>query len=126
MRPRPDPDALQGPPPIDAFGEGGFRIAGVRHEGGVWILPGAVKPWGASDPAQLTPEDFAPVFESAERPDILVLGVGERLKHPPAGVRRAFREAGVGLETMDTPAACRAYNLLVGEARRIFAALMPV
>jgi len=116
-----------GPLPIDAFGEGGFRIAGERHEGAQWILRERVTPFnGPGDPAGLAPEHFAPVLSAAERPDILVLGVGERLKHPPAAVRRAFREAGVGLETMDTPAACRAYNLLAGEARRVFALLLPV
>lgn len=126
MRPRPDPEAPQGLLPIDAFGEGGFRVAGRRHEGGVWILPGVVRPWEARDPAMLAREDFAPVFEARERPDIVVLGVGERLKHPPADVRRALRDIGVGLESMDTPTACRAYNLLAGEARRVFAALMAV
>ncbi|MGX6647387.1 Mth938-like domain-containing protein [Maricaulaceae bacterium MS644] len=112
-------------PPIDAFGEGGFRIAGARKDGSQLIVDGAARPW-AADPAALTPGDFAVFLNRADKPDMVVLGVGGALKHPPAEVRKAFREAGVGLEVLDTATACRTYNLLAGEARRVCAALIAV
>jgi len=112
-------------PPIDAFGEGGFRIAGARKDGSQLIVDGAARPW-AADPDALTPDDFAIFLDRADKPDVVVLGVGAALKHPPAAVRKAFRDAGVGLEVIDTATACRTYNLLAGEARRVCAALVAV
>ncbi|MGJ3232654.1 MAG: Mth938-like domain-containing protein [Oceanicaulis sp.] len=112
-------------PPIDAFGEGGFRIAGARKDGSQLIVDGAARPWDA-DPLALTADDFKVFLDRADKPDVVVLGVGAKLTHPPSEVRRAFREAGVGLEVLDTATACRTYNLLAGEARRVCAALVAV
>lgn len=115
-------------PAIDAYGDGGFRIGGVRKDGATLILDGAARAWSGApfDASALTPEHFADLIGAQARPDMVVLGVGERLIHPPAAVRQAFRDAGIGLEVMDTGSACRAYNLLAGEARRVYAALLPV
>lgn len=114
-------------PPIDAFGDGGFRIAGARHEGHALIVDGAATPWAITgDPKALAREDFQDFTALAEKPDMVVLGVGERLVHPAPEVRQAFREAGIGLEVLDTATACRTYNLLAGEARRVCAALIAI
>ena len=115
-------------PAIDAYGDGGFRISGVRKDGATLILDGAARSWrdAPADVSALTPHHFADLLKAQAKPDIVVLGAGERLIHPPAAVRQAFREAGIGLEVMDTGSACRAYNLLAGEARRVYAALLPV
>lgn len=114
-------------PPIDGFGEGGFRIAGARRDGHVQILDGTTRDWAIDGDARaLTPADFKAFLSREDKPDMVVLGVGERLLHPPAEVRKAFREAGVGLEVLDTATACRTYNLLAGEARRVCAALIAV
>ncbi|XBQ15208.1 MAG: Mth938-like domain-containing protein [Oceanicaulis sp.] len=112
-------------PPIDAFGDGGFRVAGARKDGSILIVDGAPRPWQA-DPAALTAADFKVFLDRPDRPDMVVLGTGPALKHPPVEVRKAFREAGVGLEALDTATACRTYNLLAGEARRVGAALVAV
>jgi Uncharacterized conserved protein len=114
-------------PPIDAFGEGGFRVGGARRDGHVLIIDGTTKAWPVTgDPRALTPEHFKAFLDRADKPDMVVLGLGEKLVHPPAQVRKAFREAGVGLEVLDTATACRTYNLLAGEARRVCAALIAV
>lgn len=115
-------------PAIDAYGDGGFRIGGVRKDGATLILDGSARSWrdAPADAGALTPEHFADLISAQARPDMVVLGAGERLIHPPAAVRKAFRDAGIGLEVMDTGSACRAYNLLAGEARRVYAALLPV
>jgi len=111
-------------PPIDAFGDGGFRIAGVRREGATLIVDGAARDWAPSE--RLSAADFALFLDRSDRPDMVVLGMGQTLVHPAPEVRRAFREAGVGLEVMDTATASRTYNLLAGEGRNIGAALLPV
>jgi uncharacterized protein len=114
-------------PPIDAFGEGGFRIAGARREGHVLIIDGTTRAWPITgEPRALSAADFKAFLDCADRPDMVVLGIGERLIHPAAQIRTAFREAGVGLEVQDTATACRTYNLLAGEARRVCAALIAV
>lgn len=114
-------------PPIDGFGEGGFRVAGARREGHVLIIDGTTKAWPVDgDPRALTASDFSAFLARADTPDMVVLGLGRTLVHPPAEVRQAFREAGVGLEALDTATACRTYNLLAGEARRVCAALIAV
>lgn len=112
-------------PPIDAYGDGGFRVAGARKEGSILIVDGATRPWSAEASA-LTPEDFSVFLAREDRPDMVILGTGATLRHPTAAVRQAFRAAGVGLETLDTGTACRTYNLLAGEARRVCAALIAV
>lgn len=120
------PDPSGRPALIDAFGEGGFRIVGARHEGGIVIVGGSVRPWAAREAKALAPGDFTAFFPPTGRSDLVVLGVGARTLHPPAAVRAAFREAGVGLEVLDTASACRVYNLLASEGRRVGAALIPV
>lgn len=125
MRRREDP--AYAVPPIDAFGEGGFRVAGARRDGHILIIDGTTKAWTVSgDPKALAASDFDAFLSRADRPDMVVLGLGEKLVHPPGEVRKAFREAGVGLEVLDTATACRTYNLLAGEARRVCAALIAV
>ncbi|PWE16643.1 hypothetical protein DDZ18_12840 [Marinicauda salina] len=114
-------------PPIDAFGDGGFRIGGVRHEGAIALVDGAVRAWPVGeDPKALAVSDFETFLNPDDKPDVVVLGLGAKVVHPPAAVRQAFLDAGVGLEALDTPAACRVYNILAGEARRVWAALIAV
>ncbi|TGY88576.1 hypothetical protein E5163_12250 [Marinicauda algicola] len=120
------PDA---PLPIDAFGDGGFRIAGRRHEGSILLFAGEVHPWPRGDaagPKDVAAADLSLFLDAADRPDVLVLGVGPAMRHPATELRKALREAGIGLEVADTPAACRLYNLIAGESRRVGAALMAV
>lgn len=112
-------------PPIDAFGDGGFRIAGVRKEGDTLIVANAARAWTRAEET-LSADDFAVFLGGPERPDMVLLGTGARLTHPAAEVRKAFREAGVGLEVVDTATACRTYNLLAGEGRKVGAALIAI
>ena len=113
--------------PIDAFGDGGFRIAGERCEGHALIIGAQRRGWAVNGAAkELTASDFEVFLNAADQPDMVVLGTGERLSHPPAAVRQAFRDARIGLEVLDTATACRTYNLLAGEGRRIGAALIAI
>jgi uncharacterized protein len=79
--------------------------------------------WAARAVATLTPADLAPVFEL--QPDVVLLGTGPKQTFPPGAVRQAFAAHHVGLEVMDLGAACRTYNILVQEERRVAAVLFP-
>ena len=112
---------------IETYGAGGFRIAGERIAGSVLILEDAAQPWAARTIAELTPGDFAPVFAAGPaRVELVLLGAGARTAMAPRPVREALAAAGLGLDVMSTPEACRLYNLLSGEGRRVAAALLAV
>lgn len=78
--------------------------------------------WAVTDPGGLSLESLAPAL--ALGPEILVLGTGDRICFPASQVFAALAERGIGLEVMDTAAACRTYNVLVGEERPVVAALI--
>ena len=114
-------------PSIDAYGEGGFRLDGVRHEGSVLIVADEARGWPVAEPAELTPESLAPVFEAGRAGvEFLLLGMGARNAMPSRPVREALQRAGIGLEFMDTPAAAKLYNVLTSEGRRLACALIAV
>lgn len=112
---------------IESYGGGGFRISGERFEGSVLIFPDHVVPWAVSDAAEVTPDAVAHLT-SGETPDvdILLFGSGTGFARLPAAAVQALRDAGIVVETMDTGGACRTYNVLMAEGRRIAAALIAV
>lgn len=114
----------EGPPPIDSYGGGGFRISGVFHAGGLLITPGGQARWPARSPFGV--EDFAPALAEADAMDVLLIGMGAEIAPLPAEVKAALEGAGVGAEPMSTGSACRTYNVLLSEGRRVGAALIAV
>jgi uncharacterized protein len=118
---------LRQPPSIDAYGAGGFRVSGLRHEGSLLILKDAVGPWPVRALAELEPSHFDAVLALGPREvEFVLLGIGPRPAPPPAAVRQALQAAGIGLEAMDTAAAARLYNVLAAEGRRLAAALIAI
>lgn len=114
-------------PSIDAYGQGGFRLAGARHEGSVLIVDDEPRTWGVSDISRLTLADLQPVLAAGpEAVEFVLLGTGAKNALPPREVRDGLRAAGMGLEFMDTAAAAKLYNLLTSEGRRVAAALIAV
>lgn len=114
-------------PSIDAYGDGGFRLDGNRHEGSLLIVKDEPRGWSIGSLAELTPESLGPVLEAGRgEVEFLLLGVGARNAMPPKTIREALQRAGIGLEFMDTPAAARLYNILTAEGRRVAAALIAV
>jgi uncharacterized protein len=114
-------------PQVDAYGDGGFRLSGARHEGSVLIVKDEARHWPVRSMAELTPESLAEVLEAGrEEVEFLLLGAGKANALPPRAVRDALQRAGIGLEFMDTPAAARVYNILTAEGRRLAAALIAV
>lgn len=103
--------------PIDGYGAGFFRVGGKAYDGAVLVLPKSVAPWGGY-------EDDAALL--ALKVDVLFIGTGAETTHIPRELRMALEAAGIGVEPMASPAACRTYNVLLAEGRRIAAALLPV
>lgn len=104
--------------PIDGYGPGFFRVGGAVVQGAALVLPGAAAPWAGYD-------DPAPILAAADRIDFLIVGTGPEIAHPPPAFRAALDAAGIGVEPMASPAACRTYNVLLSEGRRVGAALLP-
>ncbi len=121
----------------------GFNVITRQQPGRIWVgatpfshsvlVPwqGAVLPWRAdahddstpcSQPEQLTAAHFERI--AAMEPELVIFGSGPRLRFVSPALLRALMAARIGIETMDTPAACRTYNVLVSEHRRVLAALL--
>ena len=113
-------------PPIDSYGGGGFSLGGVRHAGSLALLPDRMTDWPVRAPAQMTPEAFAPFIAAAAEMDVLLIGMGADIALPPPAVRAALDAADIGYDLMATAAACRTYNVLLAEDRRVAAALIAV
>jgi uncharacterized protein len=109
---------------IDAYGNGGFRFAGMSHRGSILALPGGIHAWRHGD--ELAPEDFAMVFSARAEIDMLLLGTGTDMHRPPSAVREAFAAQGLALDFMSTGSAVRTYNILLAENRKVAAALIAV
>lgn len=105
--------------PVSGYGPGFFRVGETLIEGPMRVLPGGVDGWGGYD-------DTDTLVAAAPEIDVLLLGTGRETAHPPVAFRQAIEAAGIGLEPMASPAACRTYNVLLGEGRRVGLAVLPV
>ncbi len=112
--------------PIDAYGNGGFRFAGMSHRGSILCLADAIVAWGPTAVDQLSPGSFDEVLADAGRISFLLLGTGVSHRQPPAWVLEAFARTGIGLDVMATGAAARTWNVLLAEGRPVAAALMAI
>ena len=105
--------------PIDGYGPGFFRVGGTVLEGAVLVTSEQARGWGGYD-------DTAPLLDIAGQVDVLFIGTGAETAHIPADLRQTLEDAGLGVEVMHSPAACRTFNVLLSEGRRVAAALLPV
>jgi len=112
--------------PIEAYGNGGFRFAGMSHRGSLLCLPSGIYGWKAPAPEELDAESLAMVFAEAEAIQILLLGTGPDLVPVSAALRQRCREAKIVAEPMATGAAVRTFNVLLHEQRAVAAALIAV
>ena len=110
---------------IESYGADGFRINGERYEGPVMVWPEGVVPWAVSDIASAGIETLDAMFAAEPPIEILLLGSGATFEMAPAALRQALGARSIALESMDTGAACRTYNVLMAEDRRVAAALIP-
>jgi uncharacterized protein len=108
---------------IEGYGASGFRVAGIHYAGSLLVFPDATLEWPVSRFEDVTLDALQPVVERGGT-EILLLGCGARMERMPAALRQALKAAGISLEAMDTGAACRTYNVLLAEDRRVAAALL--
>ena len=107
---------------ITGYGEGYVAVNGERRESSVIVLPDRLVAWEASEFSGLTPEHFS-VFETLDV-EIVLLGTGPKQRFPHPRLTAALAAKRIGLEVMDVQAACRTYNILVAEERKVAAALL--
>ncbi|MGI9411634.1 MAG: Mth938-like domain-containing protein [Hyphomicrobiaceae bacterium] len=115
-----------GTAPIDAYGNGGFRFAEMSHRGSILCLPSRIQAWDVDVDGAVTLADLTPVLGELRAPTFLILGTGSKQIFPTPEIREAFAVAGLALDAMSTGAACRTYNVLLGEGRPVAAALVAV
>ncbi len=111
---------------LDAYGNGGFRFAGMSHKGSLLCLPSGMHAWHVTDAAGVTLESLAPVFAEADQLDVLFIGLGNDIVRLAPEIRDALRARGVIVEAIATGGAVRTYNVLLGEGRAVGAALIAV
>ncbi len=111
---------------IDAYGNGGFRFAGMSHRGSLLCLPDGIWAWPVSGLNDLNETVLAPVFARAEALDLFLIGAGRDPWLLPEPLRVRFRDAGLSVDCMATGAAVRTYNILLAENRRVGAGLIAV
>jgi uncharacterized protein len=121
-----DAPHLPRPAPIEAYGKGGFAFADMSHRGSLLCLPDAIWAWPVTKPDEIDEASLARVFAAAGDIDTLVIGTGTGLWLPPAKLRDALRAVKVVVDAMQTGPAIRTYNIMMGERRRVAAALIAV
>jgi uncharacterized protein len=112
--------------PIEAYGKGGFAFDAMSHRGSLLCLPDAIWAWPVTKPEQIDRYSLERVFAAANSIDTLIVGTGTSVWLPPPALREALRAVRVVLDAMQTGPAIRTYNIMLGERRRVAAALIAV
>jgi uncharacterized protein len=105
--------------PVEGYGPGFFRVGTNITDGAMLLTDKGVSNWGGY-------ADLDPLLVLAGHVDVLFIGTGAEIAHIPAAMRTTLEEAGIGVEVMNSPSACRTYNVLLSEGRRIALAALPV
>ncbi|HEX9195862.1 MAG TPA: Mth938-like domain-containing protein [Azonexus sp.] len=106
-----------------AYGDGYVAVNKEKHAKNLIVLPESIIfEWSNATPATLNEDDMRKLLELGS--EIVLLGTGQRQRFPPGALMRPFAPAGIGLEIMDLQAACRTYNILAAEGRKVAAALL--
>jgi len=111
---------------IGGYGPRMFRVSGTVYETSILVFIDRTIAWPVTGIQDLTPEIFVPVLAEDPPIEVLLLGLGARNLPVPAALRNALRGAGVSMDAMDSGAACRTYNVLMAEDRRVAAALIAI
>ena len=116
-------ERTEGTNAISRHGTAGVIVNGVEHRSSV-IVPwqGTVAPWNAASFEALAADHFEQL--ALLKPELVIFGSGARIRFPAAALLRPLIDRRIGVETMDSPAACRTYNVLLGEGRAVVAALL--
>jgi uncharacterized protein len=107
---------------VTAHGEGYVEINAKRHQESLMLGAGLLVPWPVANIRDISAADLEAVTVHA--PEVLIIGTGRKFTFPPPHALRPLAEARIGHEVMDTAAACRTYNVLLGEGRKVMAVLV--
>ena len=123
-------DATRPPPEgrqiVQRYGDGGFTVSGVALRGPILILPDRTLPWTATRSDEVSATGLAALRSAEPAVELLIVGMGAAFMLVPPALRLELKGWGIAAEAMATPAACRTYNVLATEGRRVAAALIPV
>lgn len=111
---------------VQSYGDGLFRISGFVWKQPVLITPQWSAPWAVNSLETITLDSFAPLLEASPSIEIVLIGCGPRMALISPTLRAALKERGIMSDLMDSGAACRTYNVLMAEDRRVAAAVLPV
>ena len=111
---------------IQGYGDGGFRVSGVRYSGSIIVFPWETVPWPVVAGDNFTVEHFGAIRDAENEVSVLLLGCGAKASLIGTELRVQVRDWGVVIEAMDTGAACRTYNVLLSEDRFVAAALIAI
>ena len=112
--------------PIEAYGNGGFAFAEMSHRGSLLCLPDAIWAWPVTRPDEINEVTLQRVIANAANIDTLIVGTGNEVWIPPSWLRDRLRKVSVVIDAMQTGPAIRTYNIMIGERRRVAAALIAV
>ncbi|MET3601084.1 Mth938-like domain-containing protein [Martelella mangrovi] len=115
-----------GTAPIDTYGNGGFRFADMSHRGSLLCVPSGIHGWDVTTPEEMTVSAFERVLDQADEIEVLLVGTGLDMVILPKPLREALRAKKIVADPMNTGAAVRTYNILLGESRAVAAALIAV
>jgi uncharacterized protein len=111
---------------IEAYGNGGFHFDTMSHKGSLLCLPDAMWAWPVTKPGDIDRHTLKRVLENAAGIDTLIIGTGNEVWIVPRDLREALRNVHVVIDAMQTGPAIRTYNVMIGERRRVAAALIAV
>jgi uncharacterized protein len=112
--------------PIDAYGDGKFRFAGMSHAGSLLCLPSGIWAWDPVTAAEIDAASLQPVLDEADEIDMLILGAGRTPWIMPRVLRALLQERRISTDVLVTGSAVRTYNIVLAEGRRAAAALIAV
>ena len=111
---------------IQSYAGGRFKVSGAGFEISIIVFPDFTLEWGVDGPvSKLHERDFEPLTNRARELDVVLLGCGAHMEFMPPFLRQKLKDKGLSVEIMDTGAACRTYNVLMADGRRVAAALLP-
>ncbi len=118
------PAIAKGKQILMGYGAGAFKVNNESIPGSLLLLPDRVIPWNASEP--FNPETLRELFQYLDGIDIFLVGTGKDMAFLPPGIRAELKAKKIAVDLMGTGAACRTYNVLLSEERRVAAALIAI
>ncbi len=111
---------------IDAYGNGGYRFAGMSHRGSLLCLPTGMHAWPVTRSGEVTLDALSLVLECEGQVDVLLIGLGDDIAALDPAIRQAFRDRGISIEATATAPAVSNYNVVMAEKRAVAGAFIAV